>query len=909
MPITRKFLGLAEPPLHLVVQCLAEGQGNQVWDLSNLVTVVPGRGAGRRLLELLAAHALDRGVSLVPPMIETVGRVAERLYTPRRPFASDLTQELAWTHVLREAGDRLEPLWPTPPAAESPQWRELGALLRRQHRELAADGLDFADVAKQVKALGNTDEFHRWQTLAALQFAYHELLDGLELWDRQTARLKAIQFKECSTESQILLVGTVDMNVALRQMLDEVSEQVTALIFAPSEWADRFDEHGCLIPAKWRRLALDLRDEQVQVVDGPQDQAAAVVKTLAGYAGRYHADDITLGVPDVHLVPEIQRQLESHGVHARWGPGVSLATSSPYLLLSAIRDYVSTQRFAEFAHLVRHPDVGEWLSQRGLSADWNLALDRYRSRHLPSQVPDKWWGAGAPLLQSLSGLVHELVAPLLDGSHSLADWKPILGRLLMEVYEQRQFDRDSTEGRLTMRCCQRIVEALDEQAAVPSRLAPSLRAGEILRLVLEVVGRDAVAAEAQEGVEMLGWLELPLDDAPALVVTNFNEGFIPESVNSDIFLPNMLRSTLGLLDNDRRYARDAYSLQVLQSTRESLQFIVGRRTAEGDPLPPSRLLFATDPETAVRRTKNVFGSAAEESPLPAQPRDESDRGLPIPEPQPLGAEMEELSVTSFRDYLACPYRFYLRHVLKLRSVDDSADELDGAGFGTLAHEVLRRFAVSDQRDSTQPAEIERVLDTELSKYVAACYGSNVMPAVRVQVEQLRLRLAAFAECQAAWAADGWRIEHVESEEGLAVPFEVDGRPIRLRGKIDRIDVHAESGRRVILDYKTSDLPKKPEQTHRSHGTWVDLQLPLYRHLATALGIESDCELGLVLLPRDTNRIEFSLANWSESQLADADDVAREVVRAVRAENFWPPTEPPPDFSEEFAAICQDRVES
>ena len=51
---------------------------------------------------------------------------------------------------------------------------------------------------------------------------------------------------------------------------------------------------------------------------------------------------------------------------------------------------------------------------------------------------------------------------------------------------------------------------------------------------------------ADDAVELLGWLELPLDDTPAAIITSFNEGFVPTSLNSDLFLPNELRRRLGL---------------------------------------------------------------------------------------------------------------------------------------------------------------------------------------------------------------------------------------------------------------------------------------------------------------------------------------------------------------------------
>ena len=67
----------------------------------------------------------------------------------------------------------------------------------------------------------------------------------LAVLDDQTARLKAIEFHECQTDRDVVLLGAVDLNVTMRKMLDQVADRVTALIFAPEDWQSRFDEHGC----------------------------------------------------------------------------------------------------------------------------------------------------------------------------------------------------------------------------------------------------------------------------------------------------------------------------------------------------------------------------------------------------------------------------------------------------------------------------------------------------------------------------------------------------------------------------------------------------------------------------------------------------------------------------------------
>ena len=93
--------------------------------------------------------------------------------------------------------------------------------------------------------------------------------------------------------------------------------------------------------------------------------------------------------------------------------------------------------------------------------------------------------------------------------------------------------------------------------------------------------------------------------------------------------------------------------------------------------------------------------------------------------------------------------------------------------------------------------------------------------------KLRLfQLDAFAHRQAEWARQ-WQIEYTElyvaQQQASLV---VDGAPFYLRGRIDRVDVHRETGERVVLDYKSSDTPSTPEKSHQTKGEWVDLQLAL-----------------------------------------------------------------------------------
>ena len=935
MPIQRKFLDWCRPALAAAVEYLiTRYQTRTALDLSRLIVVVPGGRAGRRLIELLVEKAGERALLLTPPQITTEGRLPELLYTPRHPFADELTQKLAWGEALRNMpAERRSAVLPHPPAGDDfERWMELAELLRQVHVELAADGLDFQDVLKRGPRVPGFAEQSRWETLRAVQEAYLARLDELKLWDVQTARLVAIRQREIATECDVVLLGAVDLNRSLRLMLDQIADRVTALVHAPQSLASRFDEHGCLRSDAWLEADVPVHEAQIERVDGPAEQADAVVQFLASLKGEYRADEIVVGLPDSSLAPQILRQLAQCGIQGRWVEARRLVESPPYRLLIALAEYHERQHFADMARLVRHVDVEDWLNRQATTdgkppPDWLSALDRYHANCLPLRLDDKRLAQQAaqesrvvarPILE-LQRHVSRLL-PSDAKPRPLSSWSEALRAALQTIYGDRVVARDNDNERYLEQTLRKIAAAIDTLRQIPRPLEPTVTFSQAVQLALAPLAAETLPPPADaEAIELLGWLELPLDDAPALVVTSFNEGIVPQSRTADPFLPDELRRQLTLEDNDRRYARDAYALSVLAASRPNLRLIVAHRDADGNPLAPSRLLFAADEERMAQRAVHLFGP-----PPTALKRRVLAAGLPPapqvsalapPIPQPLEEPLDRISVTHFRTYLACPYRYYLRHVLRLEALADSGEELDGGQFGVLVHEVLEQFGRDEEMRTCAEAEtIYEHLVERLQSVAAAKYGTqHGRPAIRMQVEHIRRRLLAFAEIQARRTAEGWEILHSEdAEQGLETDFAVDGRLATLRGRIDRIDWQESTGTLLVLDYKTSDSGDAPEKVHRKRdGQWVDLQLPLYRHLLSKvpLGGRADAaaavQLGYFSLPKDATQASVQVAEWNAADLAAADEAAREVIRNIRHKLFWPPKEPPPAFCDDLAPICQD----
>ena len=234
-------------------------------------------------------------------------------------------------------------------------------------------------------------------------------------------------------------------------------------------------------------------------------------------------------------------------------------------------------------------------------------------------------------------------------------------------------------------------------------------------------------------------------------------------------------------------------------------------------------------------------------------------------------------------------------------------------FGILAHDVLQAFGSDESiKDADDAGLIEKYLLAELNTEAERRFGSEPMPAVRLQLARLAQRLGEFAQRQAELRSQGWVIKHTELDLSESSMLDIPGQePMPIHGKIDRIDYNAALERWRIIDYKTGESGHSPFKAHHDRETlpadgelrWIDLQLPLYHHLALQHSITGDMELGYIVLPKKAENAGLKLAAWEPAHLESAIEAAREVVRDIRAGEFAINEEHHSPF-DEFARICQ-----
>ena len=920
MPPKRVFLGWDAPALPAAAGKLLERyRSRNTLDLGRVYVVLPGQRAGRRLLELLVDAADREGLRLIPPTILTEGTLPERLYVHSQPFAPLLVRWFAWAAAVQglKAQERAI-LIPHPPEdAEHLRWLRVGEMLGQVHSELAADGHNADAVLVEGKTLPGFADHARWGALQSAGNAYRTTLSELGLVDPNASRLEAIKRGEVKCDCDIVLLGTVDLNSVLAQMLTQIADRVTPYVFAPQEMAERFDELGRLIPGAWQTVAVPIGEDQILYAGDPAGQAAAAAAWLARLNGQFSTNEVVIGVPDPAVVPTLRRRLAVEGIRARWVEDRTIADTSPHRMLATASECATDRRYEPFAAFLRHPDVTEWLTAEDLPVDLT-ELDTFHGEHLPVRMELADIPIEAITLRAVVERIDALLAPAY-GDHRLVDWADIFTEILKQVYAGREdFDLDIESDRIRYETLERMLGAIDTLRDVPESLDRPLNAADAFAVAFEGIAQETVPPPHDPAaVQFLGWLELPFDDAPAVLVTTLNEGHVPSSAGPDPFLPDSLRERLGLEHNARRYARDAYATTVLARSKKQFACIVARRDAEKNPLAPSRLLFTGKDSEVIARASHWVREAGGESFITSAG---ADRVFPfaLPKPEKLPKKPREFAVTQFRSYLACKYRYYLRHGLKLGNLTDEGRELDGGAFGTLLHEVLQAWGNDSKwRNCGDAVPLAEHLMQRLMTMAKDRFGQG-RPAIRLQVAQAARRLKGFANHQAQLIAEGWRIVYVENDRGvLKAEFPtVHGASATLRGRIDRIDYHKDRNIVRILDYKTADKAVPPEKTHRKHDEWIDLQLPLYRHLwrsavpLNRVPANAAIELAYFQIPREWDAAEVVVAKgWDESVLAGADETARKVIAGILAEDFWPPQVPAPMYSEDFAAICLDGLEA
>ncbi len=900
-------------------------------DLSKVLVVVPGARAGRQFLLALVAEAEDRGIRFVPPRTTTPSELVFAIRgRPARAVADRPLHRGVLAAVLG-AADAEDLAGVIRPDADWIERFTVADALLDADRIVAAAGRDWADLVATVeRAVELGGESDRYGRIASLLHRAETDLEQQGFLAPETAKRRladaaappsggssgsetTVTFMDAPEE--VVLLGVVDLSVRDEAVLAGTRVR-TMILAAPFTDGDdpRFDAFGRVVPGHWISTPPVIPLDSLQVEDKPIDEAEAVVEMLASAAaatsdGRLDPESVAIVVADETVAESFRREMEAAGATVHLAGGRAFARSGLARTLGTLAIHLERNDSDGFGRLVADPGFAAALGRRLDGLDAAAAWSSWTESDMPRPLAEGWPGdpdacerkaqaAARRTLHAADAVLSDILEPLGDGSADRLD------RMLMGLLEVLQrLDDEDAAGLWSEEILRQVRDAVGDLIPLPEELQPTVTAAEAIRILLGTLDAARLPDPPDPAaIETIGWLEAPFDPAERVIVTGCHDAALPGRF-TDPILPDSLRATMGLEDEARRHARDLWVLSTILGRDPDARFLVPRRDPRGEPRVPSRLVFGDRGPALAERVVEVF----------TKPSTRNRGGVDVSgfgRPRPTWADdaarnvaIDRLSVTAFRDYLASPYRFWLKHVLGLRGPEPVGRELDARTFGTVLHHAVEVFGKEDiarhaagERPCADPDRIHQSMIDAMSDAIDRMCGSNRGAGLRLQERILAARLREVAVRQAQLATEGWRIHAVEDK--LDALLDIPGEaPMPVRGRIDRIDHHPELGWRLI-DFKTSDAGKKPDPSHRTKDRWIDLQLPLYRglHAGTLPGGPPPAEVatGYFLVTSDPGKIGFAPSKKIDDLHEEAMDMAREVVRNIRDGNFDLTGDPPWD---------------
>ena len=124
----------------------------------------------------------------------------------------------------------------------------------------------------------------------------------------------------------------------------------------------------------------------------------------------------------------------------------------------------------------------------------------------------------------------------------MSQWNEAWTEFLLEIYGGQDVDLETASGREMLVACQSLQAGLRTLAELPDAWSLEGSAGDAMEIVLEQAHGETLGEPGQpNAIELSGWLDLPLDDARAIIVTGFNEGTVPSSQGDAFVLADIAR--------------------------------------------------------------------------------------------------------------------------------------------------------------------------------------------------------------------------------------------------------------------------------------------------------------------------------------------------------------------------------
>ena len=355
---------------------------------------------------------------------------------------------------------------------------------------------------------------------------------------------------------------------------------------------------------------------------------------------------------------------------------------------------------------------------------------------------------------------------------------------------------------------EQILSELDQmrfQLAQNETRLPGYQWHALLRQTLEQT--NYLHKSSQRAVSLINLKQAHIAHFDCLIIAGMDSRHYPGTDSSFLVFNDSVRSDLGLPTHTDLRKLDLQ--RFLSLTLASGQILLTyQRTDQGEPLLPStwwtqidvfhRLVYKTSLEEPSLSVLSLHPDVWVRPPG-FQIRETAFETMPSPPARPTLLP-RRISASGHQDLIDCPYRFYIRNMLRIRETDAIRAEMDNLEFGGYVHQCLEAFH-GDMPDTPGPWQ-GPIAERETSAFdLLQEIGEHFMERLTPSLSKI-----VFAE---RWKAIAWRYVKLQKdiEKGRTVMEAEHSAEIKineglaLHGRIDRVD-QDENENRIMIDYKT-----------------------------------------------------------------------------------------------------------
>ncbi len=397
----------------------------------------------------------------------------------------------------------------------------------------------------------------------------------------------------------------------------------------------------------------------------------------------------------------------------------------------------------------------------GLDADFSSAISgtmTVTGRAILNAL-DSW-------IESGSGMFDKLYAD--SGFDLFKTIAKIVDEQMVQFKPQFVVDDD-----ISIQIWDKLKQISDALVAADVKLTLSDARAFVADALSSVSQRNTMKPDAK--IIVLGTIESRMQTADVVILTGLNDGMFPSTGYENAWLPKKVAQQIGLPSPNRKVSLQALDFMNLSCGPDVYWLRSG--VSGGVQTTESRFISRMiarganiDFESGNKIVKDVIDSDN----VPYYPLDDSVAMPP--------ADWSDVYVTDLEYLIHNPYAYYVKHILKLRVLDDYWVGPDARVFGNLVHQVIEE--ATDLRPDVLVAKMDALALEKLGR------GSVLFHFWHKR----------FLEIAPVVANELSKIQNAKSEIGGGV--KIAGRNVRARA-----DLVWDGG---VMDFKTGTAPNKKQ---------------------------------------------------------------------------------------------------